>query len=1174
MGSSTLKFRIVSGLAVIFLMAAFATVTTAQCVPVPSGAVSWWPAENTASDTFNRNNAVLNGNATFAPGKVGQAFALDGVGDYAQVLTTSSLPVGASPRTFEVWFRTSIDLSAQTESGIVQYGTATAGNMFGLITSANAPGKLYFYGHGADLAGVTTLLPNTWYHGAVTYDGVNVKLYLNGQLESQAPIGLNTVLDASGLLIGNREGSSFWTGQIDEPAVYDRELSAAEIAAIFTAGSAGKCRSCASMPTGAVGWWPGDGNGVDIVSGSNGSLVNGPTFTPGFVDLAFNLNPSAQQFIEVSPQALALMNNSSGSITAWINQSPLGVEQFRMVTAFGTGAPGEAVGFGIDNGNVRVYHHTETFDWQTGVPVNTDTWTFLAYTWDGSTERLYKNGTLAASRARNFNFVNSGFARIGFGFINDPSVFFSGRIDEVMTFNRTLNDAEVASIYNASSWGVCRTCAVSSVGTVGWWRAEETGFDFMGANNGSLVNGAAFAPGKVGQAFTLDGIDDMVVVPDAPNLNFGPFEPMTIHMWAYPTENRAMHLIGKRASCFDSGQSANYQIAQDASGLHFNSGGVLAASGVFLPVNQWSHVAATFDGSMVRLFLNGVERSSEAATLASSSNGAPVIIGGTCFDAGARFPGVLDEVTIVNSALTARELAAITNAGNAGICSFGKDCAAVPPGMLASWRGEGNAFDRKKLHNGTLLNGTAFDSGISGKAFSFDGTNDYVSIPAFNMGADWTIEGWINPARCSDATHCTFAARSAGNFDGIAINYLGPGHPMNNEFALNIGNGSEWQVSLRSNTKYGFGRWYHIAASKSGDTYTLYVDGVAVAQQTVANVSGNYQTRDMTLGTWNYGVPAYLLGRVDDVAVYDGALSGAEINAIVTSAQTGMGKCGGCQTTADFDGDTLSDISIFRPNGTFGAEWWTLGSAGGVSAAQFGSATDKVVAADFTGDGKTDIAFWRPDTGFWYILRSDDFTFYAYPFGGTGDIPMPADYDGDGIADAAVFRPSNSYWYINRSTGGVAISQFGAAGDQPVAADYDGDGKADIAVFRPNGTGGAEWWIANSSGGVFATQFGQPTDKAVPADYTGDGRTDIAYWNTSNGYWYILRSEDYSYFAFPFGGVGDLPVPADYDSDNKADAGVFRPSNANWFLNRSTAGTLIQQFGTTGDQPVPNAFVR
>ena len=48
--------------------------------------------------------------------------------------------------------------------------------------------------------------------------------------------------------------------------------------------------------------------------------------------------------------------------------------------------------------------------------------------------------------------------------------------------------------------------------------------------------------------------------------------------------------------------------------------------------------------------------------------------------------------------------------------------------------------------------------------------------------------------------------------------------------------------------------------------------------------------------------------------------------------------------------------------------------------------TDKPVSGDYTGDGKADIAFFRPSTGFWFILRSEDNSFFSFPFGTLGDI--------------------------------------------------------------------------------------------------------------------------------------------------------------------------------------------
>ncbi len=102
----------------------------------------------------------------------------------------------------------------------------------------------------------------------------------------------------------------------------------------------------------------------------------------------------------------------------------------------------------------------------------------------------------------------------------------------------------------------------------------------------------------------------------------------------------------------------------------------------------------------------------------------------------------------------------------------------------------------------------------------------------------------------------------------------------------------------------------------------------------------------------------------------------------------------------------------------------------------FGMSTDRPVQGYYTPDNKVDVAFWRPPTGEWFVLSSEDFSYFAVPFGSNGDIPVAGDYDGDDRYDFAVFRPSTTTWFAQRTTAGLLFQNFGLSTDLPTPNAY------------------------------------------------------------------------------------------------------------------------------------------
>jgi hypothetical protein len=297
-------------------------------------------------------------------------------------------------------------------------------------------------------------------------------------------------------------------------------------------------------------------------------------------------------------------------------------------------------------------------------------------------------------------------------------------------------------------------------------------------------------------------------------------------------------------------------------------------------------VAVTLSGTTGTLYVDGVQVGQNTnMTLKPSSLGSTTNnwIGRSQYSGDPYLNGLVDDFRIYNRSLNLSEIQTLAN-------TTPPTPTATPPvtptatptqpasGVWAQYHFDGNANDSSgNARNGTLNNSPTFVTGKNAQAVSLNGSSQYISLPTGIVSTlnDFTIATWVNASSISAWTRIfDFGSSTSVNM------FLTPTSGSTIRFAITTGgNGSEQRINGTAPLTTG---WHHVAVTLSGNTGTLYVDGVQVGQNTAMTLkpSSLGSTTRNWIGRSQYSGDAYLNGQIDEFRIYSRALSASEILAL------------------------------------------------------------------------------------------------------------------------------------------------------------------------------------------------------------------------------------------------------------------------------------------------------
>lgn len=919
------------------------------------------------------------GPAGGSPGKFGFAGSFDGSNDYINIDDAVTLTPGSNSWTVSVWANPAnasqtSPLITKRLDGAPSYeqwsiyicgadDCSSGGQQMTGIYQDHATGNYYRYTTTADVA------DGNWHMYTMVADKNNLQLllYVDGILQTTTGEDSDTwptIDNTDPVRLANDNGTTYYTGKLDEARAYNRALSDIEVRQLY------------SWTPGPTGYWKMDNGSTTVVyddsgNGNNADIAgSGGEYQNGKLGKAFSFDGLSTHLYAASPASLD--NLPAISISAWIYPVTIGENTAGFIMTKNTGNSqnggwlflGVGSIIGRTNALEFVVDATGT-DLDKGTVDNTltlNTWNHVAVTWDGvittaSSVHIYVNGveaTYQTSTNGTGTRVSDATSSLYLGNASSVDRTFNGRIDDAKVYNYVRTQAQITEDMNGG-----HPAPGSPVGSaVGHWKFDE-GYGTTAnnyGNGGTTLTGAITAAspatadsgwsnsGKFNKALSFDGSDDVAVVTNAAAIDLdGNLATHTFSSWVYADsdgENDTGEIYAKGTNTYLRVDSEGAGLVDLECNLDQTTDTNVNVTDAFA-ISTWNHVACTWDGTTMKVYVNGLEKGSSAAgsgAIATDANN--IRIGGTN-----AFDGKIDEFKIYNSALSAEQIKGEMNRGSSqvlGALSVASDTqpnsaaneycppdssAAICTGPVAEWKfeeGSGStANDSTGNANTGTFTGAAFENGRNGKSAGFVGsgssTSSFGSATSLDdlPTGDFTMEKWLYLEERDDI---------GGNSSMVLIGKVNdPGgcatpngwDLASHNSSLNLNFGAEFNTTdaryTSANNVLQKNVWQHVSLVWNGTAKSakLYVNGKEVSYTTQTAGSGTYgsdASGNLRLSSHACSSLPFK-GKTDDLRIFNYARSQPQIawdyNKGGPIAWYKMDECQG-STIRDSSGNNLS----------------------------------------------------------------------------------------------------------------------------------------------------------------------------------------------------------------------------------------------------------------------------